>query len=237
MQKRKILFVLTNHDKLGPADADSADSTGFHLSEAAAPWKVLTDAGFKVDLATPRGGQAPIDPSSKDLDDDVNKAFLNDSWIGSQLSHTPSLESIDLTTYEAIYFPGGHGTMWDLPESESVQHAVREMYENGKVVAAVCHGPAALVNVKLSDGSWLVDGKKLSVFTDEEEKAVEKVDIMPFMLASKLVERGAEHEKAANFETSVSVDGNLVTGQNPASAKGVGEAIRDRVRERLEEAA
>jgi putative intracellular protease/amidase len=237
MQKRKILFVLTNHDKLGPADADSADATGFHLSEAATPWKVLTDAGFDVELATPAGGQAPIDPSSKDLDDDVNKAFLNDTEVRSKLAHTPSLDSINLDDYEAIYFPGGHGTMWDLPDSGNVQRAVRTMYENGKVVGAVCHGPAALVDVKLSDGSWLVDGKKVSAFTDEEEKAVDKDDVMPFMLASKLVERGAKHEKSANFEPSVSIDGNLVTGQNPASAKGVGEAIRDRVRARLEEAA
>lgn len=237
MQKRKILFVLTNHDKLGPADADSADPTGFHLSEAATPWKVLTDAGFDVDLATPAGGQAPIDPSSKDLDDDVNKAFLNDSEVGPALARTPSLDSVDLDSYEAIYFPGGHGTMWDLPDSEAVQRAVRTMYERGKIVGAVCHGPAALVNVKLSDGSWLVDGKKVSAFTDEEEKAAEKDDIMPFMLASKLVERGAKHEKSGNFESSVSIDGNLVTGQNPASAKGVAEAIRDRVRERLEHAA
>lgn len=237
MQRRKILFVLTNHDRLGPAEAESAEPTGFHLSEAATPWKVLTDAGFDVDLATPAGGRAPIDPSSKDLDDDANKAFLNDSKVRSQLGRTPSLASIDLDHYEAIYFPGGHGTMWDLPESADVRRAVRRMFEHGKIVGAVCHGPAALVNVKLSDGSWLVDGRKLSAFTDEEEKAVQKDDVMPFMLASKLVERGAKHEKAGNFEASVSVDGNLVTGQNPASAQGVGEAIRDRVRERLEQAA
>lgn len=230
MSRRRILFLLTNHGRLGKATDASADKTGFHLAEAAYPWQVLSQAGFDVDIATPKGGEAPVDPGSRDLDDAVNRRFLEDEGIQGQLANTPALNSLELGDYDAIYFPGGHGTMWDLPDSEDVQRAVREMYEDGKVVAAVCHGPAALVNVKLADGSWLVDGKKVSVFTDEEEKAVEKDGVVPFLLAKKLVERGATHEKAGNFEASVSVDERLVTGQNPASARGVAEAMRDLVK-------
>ncbi|KUJ83486.1 type 1 glutamine amidotransferase domain-containing protein [Microbulbifer flavimaris] len=225
MANHRVLFVLTGHQELG----DTGEKTGFHLSEAAYPWRVLREAGFRVDFATPEGGPAPVDPGSEDLEDHTNKAFLSDPGVADQIKATPAVGSLDLTKYSALYFPGGHGTMWDLPDSSAVQDAVREMAEAGKVVGAVCHGPAAFVNVKLSDGSWFVDGKRLSTFTDEEEKAVEKADIVPFMLASKLQARGAIHEKADNFAKSVTVDGNLVTGQNPASAQGVGEAIRDRI--------
>ena len=226
MSDRRVLFVLTGHDKLG----DTGDKTGFHLSEAAHPWRVLREAGFHVDFATPEGGEAPIDPGSKDMDDAVNREFVANEDVNAKLKATPALRELDLSGYDAIYFPGGHGTMWDLPDNADVQAAVREMYEAGKVVAAVCHGPAAFVNVKLSDGSWFVDGKKLSAFTDEEERAVEKDNVVPFLLASRLKERGAKHEKADNFEKSVTVDGRLVTGQNPPSARGVGEAIRDQLK-------
>ena len=237
MNNEKVLFVLTGHDRLGPAGDESADPTGFHLAEAARPWAVLTDAGYTVDFATPEGGKAPIDPSSKDMDDEDNARFMNDPRIAAVLENTPALADFDLDDYRAIYFPGGHGTMWDLPDNEAVQTAVREVFEAGKVVAAVCHGPAAFVNVKLSDNSWLVEGRKLSVFTDEEEREVEKASIVPFLLANKLEERGATIDKAENFEKAVSVDGCLVSGQNPASARGVGEAMRDLLKGRDVEAA
>lgn len=226
MYDQRVLFVLTGNDKLG----DTGDKTGFHLAEAAHPWRLLREAGFHVDFATPDGGEAPIDPGSRDMDDSVNREFLEDEDVNEKIKSAPALGDLDVSQYDAIYFPGGHGTMWDLPDHADVQAAVRDMYEAGKVVAAVCHGPAAFVNVKLGDGSWMVDGKKLSAFTDEEERAVEKDDIVPFLLASKLQERGATHEKADNFEESVTVDGQLVTGQNPASAKGVGLAIREQVK-------
>lgn len=238
MSERKVLFVLTGHDRLGKAGDQSAEKTGFHLAEAARPWRVLTDAGFRVDLATPDGTKAPIDPSSRDVDDKENADFLNNEWVKTQLENPRPLTDVSFGDYDAIYFPGGHGTMWDLPDDPNVQNAVRTFYEDGKVVAAVCHGPAALANVKLSNGGWLVAGKTISVFTDEEEKAVDKDKIMPFLLASRLEERGAKIAKAENFERSVSVDGRLVTGQNPASARGVGEAIRDLLkRERRDRAA
>lgn len=233
----KILFVLTGHDRLGPADDTTAPKTGFHLAEAARPWAVLTEAGFTIDLVTPAGGPAPIDPSSREMDDDDNTRFMEDSRVVRQLADTRPLDAVDIQSYDAIYFPGGHGTMWDLPDSEAVRSAVRDMYESGKIVAAVCHGPAALVNVRLADGSWLVDGKRVTCFTDEEEKSVEKDSIVPFLLGSRLEERGATLVKADNFDACVTTDGNLVTGQNPASATELGERIRDLVRERVADAA
>lgn len=237
MKQRKILFVLTGHDRLGAAGDTSANKTGFHLAEAAQPWQVLTEAGFEIDLATPAGGKAPIDPSSYDLDDNVNKAFVTDERMRGMIENAPALETMQLDAYDAIYFPGGHGTMWDLPDSEAVKNAVSKMYQSGKVVGAVCHGPAALINVKLSNGDYLVDGKTLSTFTDSEERATGKDAAMPFLLASKLEERGATLESADNFAESVSVDGRLVTGQNPASARGVAEAILDLIKEKVAEAA
>ena len=222
-----VLFVLTNHDRLGEAGDQSAERTGFHLAEAAHPWQVLIAAGFDVALASPLGGVAPIDPSSADLGDPVARAFLADNRMQTQVACTLALASLNLHDYKAIYFPGGHGTMWDLPHNGDVQKAVLTAYDNGMPVAAVCHGPAALVNVKLADGSWLVEGKTVSAFTDEEEIATAKQHLMPFSLGSTLIEHGAIHHKAANFEAAVSVHDGLITGQNPASARGVGEAIRD----------
>lgn len=237
MQSKRVLFILTGHDRLGDATDTAAGKTGFHLAEAARPWRVLTEAGYEVDLATPRGGPAPIDPSSRDMDDEDNVKFLDDPRMKKQLADTLSLADADTGVYAAVYFPGGHGTMWDLPDDRFVQDAARSMYEAGKVVGAVCHGPAALVNVRLSDGNWLVDGKTLSVFTDEEEKAVGKNLTVPFLLASRLEEHGAKIAKADNFNESVTVDGHLVTGQNPASARGVGERMRDLLNERQARAA
>jgi putative intracellular protease/amidase len=237
MSNRKVLFILTGHDRLGSSGDTSAAKTGFHLSEAAQPWKVLTDAGFDIDFATPTGGAAPIDPSSRDMDIDANKAFLSDERVSKMLERTPAIKSMTLSDYDAIYFPGGHGTMWDFPENQDIQRSVRDMYESGKVVAAVCHGPAALINVRLSNGRWLVDGKTLSTFTDEEERAVDKAGTVPFLLGKRLEERGAKLRKADNFKKSVSVDGRLITGQNPASAVAVGEAIRDVVLKDVAEAA
>ena len=237
MNSKRILFVLTGHDRLGDAGDTSAAETGFHLAEAAVPWQVLTSAGYEVDFATPEGGKAPIDPGSLDREDAVNRAFLDDARVSNLTSNAPALAELDLDRYDALYFPGGHGTMWDLPKSEAVQGAIRTLWEGGKIVAAVCHGPAALVNVKLGDGRWLVDGKRVSVFTDSEERAVEKDDVVPFLLASKLESRGAVISSADNFERAVSVDGRLITGQNPASARGVGEAIRDALSARDQAAA
>lgn len=237
MRDSKILFVLTGHDRLGALADPSAPKTGFHLAEAARPWAILVDAGFHVDFVTPAGGKAPIDPGSREVEDDVNERFMEDEHVQAQLGNTRALAAIDVSDYDAIYFPGGHGTMWDLPDDESVHAAVRSFYEAERVVAAICHGPAALVNVRLSNGGWLVKGKTVTCFTDEEETAIDKHEIVPFLLETRLEAHGAKINKADKYEACVSVDGHLVTGQNPASATELGERIRDLVSKRIADAA
>jgi putative intracellular protease/amidase len=222
---KKVLFVLTSHDRLG----DTGKPTGFYLSEVTHPYKVLTEQGFQVDFISPKGGKAPID--GLDESDPINKAFLENAETRKAIETTRTPESVKAADYAAIFFAGGHGTMWDLPENENLQHLTASIYEAGGVVGAVCHGPAGLVNVKLSDGRYLVAGKQVAAFTNEEEKAVKLEKVVPFLLADKLTERGATHLPAPNFEKQVVVSGRLVTGQNPASATGVGEAIAKLLKE------
>ncbi|MFJ4963561.1 type 1 glutamine amidotransferase domain-containing protein [Streptomyces sp. NPDC088729] len=216
---RKVLLALTSHDRLG----DTGRPTGFYLSEAAHPWKELTDAGFEVDLVSVLGGRPPMDGA--DLSDPVQKAFLDDPDIARKLASTPRPQDVDPADYDAILYVGGHGTMWDFPGATGLTRIARAVYEAGGAVAAVCHGPAGLVELTLSDGSYLVDGKNVAAFTNTEEAAAGLTDIVPFLLQSTLEERGARHTGAADFQAHVVVDGRLVTGQNPASATGVGKAL------------
>lgn len=216
---KRILFIVTSHDQLG----NTGESTGFHLAEATHPYYTFVNNGYEVVFASPKGGEAPM--TSVDRDDALNARFLEDPEAMRRVQHTLPLDQVVPGEFAAVYFPGGHGTMWDFPENEQIQHIVREIYENGGVVGAVCHGPAALVNVQLSNGSYLVEGKTVSAFTNAEEKAVNQADTVPFLLQSKLEERGATHRGADNFQAHVERDGNLVTGQNPASAKPLAEAI------------
>lgn len=216
---KRILFVLTSHDRLG----DTGQETGYYLPEAAHPWRVLREAGHRIDLASPEGGPVPVDPESHDLEDEANAAFLEAEE--DALEDTLAADALDPSEYDAIYFAGGHGTMWDFPDCQPLIDATRDIYEAGGVVAAVCHGPAGLVNVRLSDGAYLVDGREVSCFTDEEERAVELDEVVPFLLETRLRERGAAIRKAEPWQEKVVTDGRLVTGQNPASAEGVGEAV------------
>ena len=218
--EQTVLFVLTGHDRLGSAVDTDAAATGFHLTEAAYPWWVLTQAGIRVVLVTPNGGPASIDPSSRDDDDKVNQAFLDDANVRAAMAQPQALRDITTEDMAAIYFPGGHGTMWDLPTHPSVADAVRTMHLAGKPVAAICHGPAALVNE-----TFLIAGKRISAFSDSEEIATDKAELMPFMLESTLRERGALVEIADDFEPCVVVDGTLITGQNPASAMALAQAL------------
>ena len=217
----RILFVVTNHGQLG----DTGKETGYFLREVSYPHKALTEAGYEIDFVSPKGGAAPMDPISKDLDDEVNKAFVENEGIMTALQNTLLPEIVDTDDYVAIFYAGGHGTMWDLPDCEALAQIAITIYEKGGAISAICHGPAGLVNMKLSDGSYLVDGKRVASFTDEEEHAVELENVVPFLLASKLQERGAIQTKADNFKSHVEVDGRLVTGQNPPSAKDIGEAL------------
>lgn len=217
--KEKILFVLTSHGIKGK----TGEKTGFHLSEAAHPWKVLNDAGYEVDFVSPQGGKPPVE--AFDLSDPISKEFWEDSKVSKKLEDTMKPSDVDAAEYKAIFYVGGHGAMWDLPDNLELRKITTEIYESKGVVASVCHGPAGLVNVKLSDGSYLLDGKKVNSFTDEEEKDAGAEDVVPFMLESKIRERGGIFEKSGIQEAHVVTDGRLVMGQNPASATGVGEAI------------
>ena len=215
---KRVAIVLTNHGQLG----DTGKPTGFYLSEATHPHEVFHAAGYEIDFLSPKGGLAPMD--GVDVSDPINAAFLDDPALVARTRETVAITAVDPARYDAVFFAGGHGTMWDFPDDAGVQELIRAVYARGGVVAAVCHGPAALVNAKLADGTYLVAGKEVSSFTDEEEVAVQLETVVPFALESRLRERGARFVEAPNFAPKVAVSERLVTGQNPASATGVAEA-------------
>lgn len=220
---RRILFVLTSHDRKGPANSTGAAPSGFYLSEVSHPHRVLSEAGYIVDFVSPKGGKTRVD--GLDLSDPVNAAFWNDAALRGATEKTLSPEQADPSSYAAIFYAGGHATMWDFSDCPALAAIAAHIYERGGVVAAVCHGPAGLVNVKLSDGRYLVADKDVSAFTNDEERAVGLHEVVPFLLANKLEERGARHIPAPNFQARVVVSERLVTGQNPASAMGVAKAM------------
>jgi putative intracellular protease/amidase len=209
-----VLLALTSHDDLG-----GLRTTGFYVPEAAHPWRVFRNAGFAVDLVSVDGGRPPMD--GFDADDRTQREFVNLPELGT----TRRAAEVDAVGYDAILYVGGHGTMWDFPGDEGLARLGRDIYEAGGVVAAVCHGPSALVNLTLTDGTSLVEGKEVSAFTNTEEEAVGLAGVVPFLLQSALEERGAKHVGAPDFEPQVSVSERLVTGQNPASATKVAEEV------------
>jgi putative intracellular protease/amidase len=221
MGQQKVLIVLTSHAVLG----DTGKETGFYLPEVTHPYEAFAQAGFSVDFVSPKGGKAPM--VGVDLTDPLNKAFLEDPAKVAQVERTLSPAQIDPSQYAAIFYAGGHGTMWDFPEDKALAQIAAAIYEQGGVVGAVCHGPAGLVNIQLSTGDYLVAGKQVSAFTNQEEAAVGLAEVVPFLLADKLTERGATHTRADNFQAHVVVSERLVTGQNPTSAAGVGQAMVD----------
>ena len=220
MRNKKVLFVVTSCNVKG----DTGIPTGFNLSEVTHPLEKLKVNGIAVDIASINGGAAPLD-GLEDFNDPINSKYWADEEFRSQIANTLKLDDVNAAKYDAIFFAGGHGTMWDFPESPAILKIVPQFYEAGKIVSAVCHGPAALVNVKLSNGSYLVSGKNVAAFTNDEEEAVQSTNIVPFLLASTLTERGAIHHPAVDWSVNVVVDGRLVTGQNPASGGGVGDAL------------
>lgn len=213
----RALLVLTSH-----ADLGGLRSTGFYVGEAAEPWRVFVDAGYAVDLASVAGGPPPQD--GRDESDPIQQAFLTDDHVQAQLADSRALADVEPTDYDIVFFVGGHGTMWDFPTSADVQRIGRAVYENGGTVAAVCHGPSALVNLTLSSGDPLVAGKRVAGFTNSEEAAVGLTGVVPFLLADALTAKGATHIPGPDFAENVVVDGRLVTGQNPQSAAGVARA-------------
>jgi putative intracellular protease/amidase len=216
---KKILFVVTSHDKKG----STGQPTGYYLSEVSHAWEVLKNAGYEIDFVSTKGGKAPVDGFN--LNDATNKAFWEDKVYRSKVENTLRPSDVDPSEYTAIYYAGGHGTMWDFPENREIAEIAAKIYESNGVIGAVCHGPAGLVNIRLSNGKYLVDGKKVNAFTNEEEAAARLDKEVPFLLESKLTERGAKFEKSGLWQPHVTVDERLVTGQNPASAKLVGEQV------------
>lgn len=217
--KKKILFVVTSHDKKGSTD----EKTGYYLGEVSHPWEVLHKAGYEIDFVSPKGGTPPVD--GFDLKDPVNKEFWENKEYRNKIDHSLTPSQVNPKDYSTIFYAGGHGAMWDLADNKELADIASTIYENGGIVAGVCHGPAGLVNIKLNNGKYLVDGKKINAFTNEEEAAVKLTDVVPFLLENKLKERGAQFEKSGLWQNHVVSDQKVITGQNPQSAKSVGEAI------------
>ena len=216
----KILIAVTSHGVLG---AETGEPTGYFLSEVSHAYYTFKNAGFEVVFTSPKGGTPPV--TGVDMEDDDNKAFLKDKEAQEAIAHSIAAEKLDASAYEAIYFAGGHGVMWDFKDDFFLQRASRVIYEKGGVVSAVCHGPAGIVDIKLSNGKYLVDGKNIATFTNDEEEAIGLTDVVPFALETALVKRGAIVHKADMFQEKVVVDRRLVTGQNPASARAVAEKV------------
>lgn len=220
VMKEKILFVVTSHDTKG----STGEKTGYYLGEVSHPWKVLTEAGYEIDFVSPKGGNPPVD--GFDLSDPDNKEFWENKMYQEKITHSFKPTEVNPGEYKAIFYAGGHGAMWDLPDNKEISEIAVQIYENNGIVAAVCHGPAGLVNIKLTDGSYLVSGKKVNGFSNEEEELVKLTKVVPFLLEDQLKARGAVYEKSEPWKEHVAIDGRLITGQNPQSAKGVGEAIK-----------
>jgi len=219
--KKNAIIVVTSHDQKG----NTGEKTGWYLAEVTHIYYPLIEAGFHVDFASPKGGAAPMDETSRDLTDPDNERFLNNKEVMSQICNTIPMHKIDPKKYHVIHFAGGHGAMWDFHNNEDVNRVIRGIYENDGIVAAVCHGPAALVNATLSNGEYLVKGKDLSCFTDAEEAEGKMTNIVPFLLESTLRELGAIMHPAGNWQDQVVVSDHLITGQNPQSARSVGRKI------------
>lgn len=213
--KRNILIVVTSASQI-----NSEKSTGLWLSEFAEAYIEFSKQGFDVTVASPLGGKTPIDKNS--LSADLSQEILDAEKF---LENTIKLDEIKAKDYEVIFLPGGHGTMFDLPDNEKLQFLLREFYETGKIVAAVCHGPAGLVNARLSNGKYLVEGKRITAFTDTEEKAAGMDQYMPFLLESKLRQAGPFFVAAPDWSDHYEVDGNLITGQNPQSTLSVAKEV------------
>ena len=216
--KDKILFVVTSHGELG----NSGRKTGYFLSEVTHPWSVLGDK-YDIDVVSPKGGRPPVD--GFDLNDPINRKFWDNPEWQDIMSATKTPEDINPALYRAIFYAGGHGAMFDFPDNKGLQKIATAIYENGGLVSAVCHGPAGLVNIMLSDGSNLIKDKRFDCFTNAEEIANGTAKYMPFMLQTALEEKGGIFEGAAPWSDHVVVDGRLITGQNPMSALDVGKAI------------
>lgn len=218
-----ILFVLTSHDALG----NTGEKTGFWVEEFAAPYYTFADAGANITLASPAGGQPPIDPKSEleDFQTDATRRFDKDNELQQKLARTSKLAELSADDFDAVFYPGGHGPMWDLTTDTASIKLIEAFYQQGKPVSAVCHAPSVLLNTKNAQGEPLVKGKKVTGFTNTEEAAVGLTGIVPFLLEDELKSRGGIYSQGADWTPYFVQDGLLVTGQNPASSVAVAEAV------------
>ncbi|MFV0408984.1 MAG: type 1 glutamine amidotransferase domain-containing protein [Paracoccus sp. (in: a-proteobacteria)] len=219
---KPVLFVVSSNNVKG----DTGIPTGYNLAEVTHPLEKLQEAGIRVEFASPKGGDAPLD-GLEDMNDPVIARYWADPAFRRAISHTLAMDEVDPSRYSAIFFAGGHGTMWDFPDNAAIQRAIHEIDAAGGIVSAVCHGPAALVNARGADGNLLVAGKQVASFTNGEEEEVQSTHVVPFLLADRLEERGAHHIDSPNWSDTVVADGRLITGQNPQSAAHLGELLRD----------
>lgn len=212
----KILMVLTSHDQLG----DTGRKTGFWLEELAAPYYRFLDAGWEVTLASPAGGQAPLDPKSNepDFQTDQTRRFEADAEAENKLDTTVRLETVSAEDFDTVFYPGGHGPLWDLAEDDNSIRLIEQVVAAGKPIALVCHAPGALRHCRTSGNQPLVAGKQVTGFTDSEEEYMGLTKVVPFLVEDELIAKGAKFSKAGNFEPYVVTDGLLITGQNPASS-------------------
>ena len=219
---KKVLFVLTSHSELG----NTGEKTGFWIEEFAAPYYELADKGVIIDIASPLGGQPPIDPKSSDPSSatEDTKRFDKDTELQVKLSKTHKLADVNQADYDAIFYPGGHGPLWDLATDATSSALIESFYTNNKPVAFVCHAPGALKEVKIN-GEYLVKGKKVTGFTNSEEEAVGLTDVVPFLLEDVLKQNGGIYSKTDDWQPYAVEDGLLITGQNPASSKLVAEKL------------
>ncbi|EHL24610.1 MULTISPECIES: type 1 glutamine amidotransferase domain-containing protein [unclassified Acidovorax] len=218
-----ILMVLTSHDQLG----DTGKKTGFWLEEFAAPYYVFKDAGAQITLASPRGGQPPLDPKSDDEDaqTDATRRFKADAEAQKQLASTVPLSSVKAEDFDAVFYPGGHGPLWDLAEDAQSIALIEKTFAAGKPLALVCHAPGVLRHAKAPDGSPLVKGKQVTGFTNSEEEAVQLTHIVPFLVEDMLKANGGHYSKGTDWAPHVLTDGALITGQNPASSEPGAKAL------------
>ena len=218
-----ILMVLTSHDRLG----DTGKKTGFWLEEFAAPWYALKDAGADIVVASPKGGQPPLDPKSDEADAQTEdtKRFKADAEAQTVLAHTVRLNSVREADFDGVFYPGGHGPLWDLAEDRTSIDLIEAFAKEDKPVATVCHAPGVLKHVKAANGEPLVKGRKVAGFTNSEEEASGLTEVVPFLVEDMLKANGGQYSKGADWSSYVLTDGKLVTGQNPASSREAAEAL------------
>ena len=225
----KILMVLTSHDQMG----DTGHKTGFWLEEFTAPFYVFKDAGADITLASPKGGQPPVDPNSEAEDalTESTRRFSEDTHAREMLASTRKLADVDMNQYDAIFYPGGHGPLWDLAEDDKSIALIKTAYEQDKVIGAVCHAPAVFKNVFVKPDQNIVGGREVTGFSNTEEEAVQLTNIVPFLLEDMLKQNNGRYSRGDDWAPHIVVDGKLITGQNPASSEGAAKAVLQALQE------